>query len=196
MSLLALSFLAQPAQADEEVEDHEEPSEVALRLSRAKASELADAYPGTLILGCDTIVSLAGQILGKPTDAEEARAMLTRLRDRSHSVYTGLTLIGAGQESSHLVETRVTMRDYTDDELATYIASGDPLDKAGAYAIQNRDFHPVASWEGCYANVVGLPLCHIARELSAWSVISPIDVAVVCQAYTGQRCALFSQILS
>jgi predicted house-cleaning NTP pyrophosphatase (Maf/HAM1 superfamily) len=87
------------------------------------------------------------------------------------------------------------MRPYSDAEVAAYVASGDPLDKAGAYAIQNASFHPVAEYRGCYANVVGLPLCHLARSLRTWEIEPLAGLPVRCQAHTGQTCSVFQAIL-
>jgi MAF protein len=110
------------------------------------------------VLAADTIVVLRGDVLNKPRDADEARAMLTRLRDRWHRVVTGVCVVqGRRVRMAHAV-TRVRMRPYTADEIEASIARGDPLDKAGAYAIQDDRFAPVASCESCYCNVVGLPL--------------------------------------
>jgi MAF protein len=126
--------------------------------------------------------------------------MLRRLRGRSHSVYSAVTLLETttGRTMADVAETRVTMRAYTDAEIAAYVASGDPLDKAGAYAIQHAGFHPVAELQGCYANVMGLPLCHLIRCLRAWDVVPPlceISVPAACQDYTGQRCPVHGIIL-
>jgi len=162
-----------------------------LRLSRAKAAELsaagisrdvaiiaADAKlsaAGTLrdvvVIAADTTVALDGLIIGKPKDAAEAEQLLRQLRGRMHQVFTGLTLSSPqGREWSSLVETRVYMRAYGDDELLAYVASGEVYDKAGAYAIQDEPFHPVARIEGCYMNVMGLPLCEVIRGLRALGI--------------------------
>lgn len=130
--------------------------------------------------------------------------MLLRLRGRTHAVYTGVALVGEGREVIEVATTAVAMRDYARDELDAYVASGDPLDKAGAYAIQHPAFRPVASWRGCYANVVGLPLCHLVRALRVWRVVPPADacseqgrgVPAACQTHTGQRCTVFRDILA
>ena len=131
----------------------------------------------SLILAADTTVLLAGRVLGKPADAAEAVTMLRALRNRGHVVITGVALgipsaaprrggepLGAIRSAA--VATRVRMRDYTDDEIATYVASGDPLDKAGAYGVQHPSFQPVAAIAGCYTSVVGLPLCATAALLA------------------------------
>jgi predicted house-cleaning NTP pyrophosphatase (Maf/HAM1 superfamily) len=124
--------------------------------------------------------------------------MLRRLRGRDHAVYSAVTLLepGTGRTTTEVAKTHLTMRVYTDAEMATYVASGDPLDKAGAYAIQHPGFHPVASLRGCYANVVGLPLCHLTRGLRSLGVEPPHDVPTACQAHTGRRCRVYGAILA
>ncbi len=156
------------------------------------------------IIACDTVVALDGELLGKPGDAGEAEAMLRRLRGRSHSVYSAITLLepSSGRTLTDLAETWVTMRTYTDTEIAAYVASGDPMDKAGAYAIQHAGFHPVAALHGrtanvrgCYASVIGLPLCHLTRCLRAWGIEPPRDVPAACQAHTEHVCTVHPTIL-
>jgi septum formation protein len=151
-----------------------------------------------VIVACDTVVALDGEILGKPCDASEAIDMLRRLRGRSHTVYSGVTLLepATGRTSTDVAETRLVMRAYTDAEMVTYVASGDPLDKAGAYAIQHPGFHPVARYQGCYANVVGLPLCHLTRCLRAFRIKPLHDVPAACQAHTGRLCPVYATILA
>jgi septum formation protein len=128
-----------------------------------------------VVLGADTLgVDERGDILGKPADANEAREMLRRLRGRTHQVITAMTLHsltpgssnGGGGVVTRLTSTSVTMRDYTDAEIDAYIATGDPFDKAGSYAIQHPIFQPVARIDGCYTNVVGLPLCTLKTMLA------------------------------
>lgn len=183
----------------------ESPSELVVRLSRAKAKAAASACTDlsaeTTIITCDTIVAFEGEILGKPSDAADAKVMLRRLRGRSHTVYSAITLREALSDRmlTDLAETEVAMRDYADGEIAAYVASGDPLDKAGAYAIQHNGFHPVAQLQGCYANVVGLPLCHLARCLRSWEIelfLYITDVPDVCQAYTHHPCRFHRHVLA
>jgi MAF protein len=141
--------------------------EMAEALARAKAVSVAQREQG-LVLAADTLVVHGDTALGKPRDAAEATAMLRRLRDREHRVITGLALVDVRRPDSRVVDhvtTTVRMRPYTDDEMSAYIARGEPFDKAGAYAIQDEAFHPVASWDGCYCNVVGLPLRAAIRLL-------------------------------
>jgi septum formation protein len=143
-----------------------------------------------LIVAADTLVVLEGEILGKPTDPAGATAMLRRLRGREHRVLSGLTLLDAisGREATEVVETRVWMRPVSNEEIAAYVASGDPLDKAGAYAIQHPGFHPVARLWGCAANVMGLPLCRLDALLRAWDV--PLGTTPVQACRPPHACAV------
>ncbi len=120
-----------------------------------------------LVLASDTTVLLDGKSLAKPADAGQAWHMLRLLRGREHTVATGVALAGPddGQMTSATSATRVRMRDYHDDEIAAYVASGDPFDKAGAYSIQHPDFFPVASLQGCHLGVIGLPTCLVLALL-------------------------------
>jgi MAF protein len=137
-------------------------------LARHKARAAYDSLSRTgksgLVLASDTTVLIDGRSLSKPRDLDEADVMLRTLRGREHIVATGVALAGPGPTRilSATSATRVRMRDYSDAELATYIATGDPLDKAGAYSIQHPDFSPVATITGCHLGVIGLPICLVA----------------------------------
>jgi len=149
------------------------PDQMAEGLARAKALAIAQHERAGLVLAADTLVIDGETVLGKPRDAVEAAAMLRRLRDREHRVITGLALVDAGRRGPALaghVTTAVRMRPYGDNEIADYIARGEPFDKAGAYAIQDEAFRPVASFDGCYCNVVGLPLRAVIRLLQQGGV--------------------------
>ncbi len=156
----------------------EAPENYTLRMAADKAEQGAALQAGAVVIGADTCVVFRGDILGKPEDADEAVATLRRLRGEEHSVVTGLCVRGARDgavggpvaTSSAIRLTRVWMRDYTDDEIDRYVASGSPFDKAGSYAIQDTDFHPVDRIAGCYFNVVGLPLCALVETLAAQGV--------------------------
>lgn len=139
------------------------PAEVAQAHAREKALAVAARVPGRLVLGADTVVVLDGRVLGKPESADEAREMLHALSGREHEVITGVAIaLGAGTQARVLalehVSTRVRFRDVSDEQIETYVASGEPMDKAGAYGIQGRGALLVDEIEGCYFNVVGLPL--------------------------------------
>jgi MAF protein len=201
--LLALTWWTadvRPAQADERPLPREDAAETAQRLSRVKAQSVAGQSPGgSLVLAADTVVVLDGALLGKPADASEARAMLETLRGRAHEVITGLTLLVAGDswEVHDACRTRVPMRDYTDSEADAYVRSGAALDKAGAYGIQDRGFEPVDMnrMSGCFANVMGLPLCHLVRLMRGRGIKAANDVPAACQAHTHYTCGLHPQIL-
>jgi len=196
LALLELPFEVQVAQVAEIPQAGEPPHGLVVRLSRDKARAV-DARPNTIAIACDTVVALDGELLGKPRDAAGATTMLARLRGRSHAVYSGITVLetASGRALTDVVEAQVLMRAYSDAEITAYVASGDPLDKAGAYAIQHAEFHPVAELLGCYANVMGLPLCHLTRSLRAWGIEPVGDVPAACQARTGCQCTLYATIL-
>ncbi len=205
--LLALggwTFEVQPADIDERPLPDEQPWDYVLRLARTKAQVVADiAPPDACIIAADTTVvdlieNPAGTvILGKPANPQEAWAMLRQLRGRAHQVYTALAIYRPAEQMlfSDLCVTNVPMRDYTDDEIEAYIASGDPFDKAGGYAIQHAGFHPVEKLSGCYANVVGLPLCHLTRTMRRFGIEPQHDIPSACQAALQYDCLVFSEIL-
>ena len=166
IQLTGWSFRVQPADVDESVLPGEPADEYVLRLAEVKARAVASyAAPGELIVAADTTVADGDEILGKPVGAAEARAVLASLRGRVHQVYTALAVYEPASDrlTTELAATDVPMREYTDEEIEAYIATGDPFDKAGSYAIQHAEFRPVENLTGCYANVVGLPLCHLVR---------------------------------
>jgi len=142
------------------------------RLALDKARAVARRLTDGIVLGADTIVALDGEPLGKPSGPEEARAMLSRLRGREHEVITGVAVVDArtGRAERTAVTSRVRMADYGEREIEAYVAGGEPLDKAGAYAIQGAGGALVAGYEGSYSNVVGLPLAETARLLAAFGV--------------------------
>ncbi|MHB1294273.1 MAG: Maf family protein [Anaerolineae bacterium] len=179
---LGLQVRVLPADIDETRLDGESPADLAERLSAAKAQALADKFPEAVVIAADTLVALGQEVLGKPVDEPEAIAMLTMLRARIHSVFSGLAILrqSAQTRSIQVVCTQVRMRDYGEEELRRYVASGDSLDKAGAYAIQSPSFSPVAAIEGCYTNVMGLPICHLHRVLTSWGIPVPRRPNEVC----------------
>ncbi|MFQ6057512.1 MAG: Maf family protein [Anaerolineae bacterium] len=194
LTLLGLPFTVVTAEVDEGPLKGQDPATTARRLSRAKAQAVTALVAEGLVVAADTLVVLEGQILGKPADPAEATAMLRRLRGRRHLVLSGLTLLDArsGQEATELIETRVWMRPYSDEEIAVYVASGDPLDKAGAYAIQHAGFHPVARLRGCTANVMGLPLCRLDTMLRAFGV--PLGTTPVQGCRPPHACAIVETV--
>lgn len=182
LSSLGIEFTIIKPDIDETQHPGENPYAYVERLSQQKAAAVAERISGeAVILAADTIVVIAadtigvmddGDILGKPVDAEDARAMLARLRGVMHVVCTAITLLsidaqGQRHQQTRLTRTRVTMRDYTDAEIEAYIATGDPFDKAGGYAIQHEEFAPVGRIEGSYTNVVGLPVDELREMLDS-----------------------------
>jgi septum formation protein len=140
------------------------------------------------VLAADTLVVLEGALLGKPADPLEAVAMLAALRDRVHVVYTAICVLNGGSAETRVSATDVRMRAYSDAEIEAYVETGDPLDKAGAYGIQDPQFAPVASWDGCYSAVMGLPLGLAAEMLGQAGVQASSPVVLACEAMTGDRC--------
>lgn len=206
LALTGWTFTVRPVDINEDPLPGEDPAKYVLRLAESKARAAAHyAEPGQLILAADTTVVDGLLILGKPADAAEARQMLRSLRGRAHVVYTAIGVSDPSADhpdgSEHLVvdlcETRVWMRDYSDAEIEAYIASGDPFDKAGAYAIQNAAFHPVERIEGCYACVVGLPVCHVVKAVAAFGLTPSQDITQSCPKHLKMDtpCPVYEKIL-
>lgn len=151
-------FRVAVADIDETRRADEAPAAYVSRLALEKAQAVAPQFPEALVLGADTTVVLGDEVLGKPSDREEARQMLLALAGKTHEVLTGIAVVGRGQQRTHVERTRVTFSVPTEHELETYIASGDPLDKAGAYGIQGYAARWIPAIEGDFFNVVGLPL--------------------------------------
>jgi len=195
-SLFGWPFEVVPADIDEARQPGEPPKDYVRRLACEKAEAVADWKMG-LVIAADTIVADGDELLGKPADETEARQMLTQLRDRTHQVYTGIAIIDTdtGQSFSEVIQTDVLMRDYSDAEIEAYIATGDPMDKAGAYAIQHPGFHPVMSLAGCYASVMGLPICRITVGLQQFGLMPPEDLFDRCQKLLGYDCPVLLQVL-
>jgi septum formation protein len=156
-----------PSDADEEVLSGEAPAEYSLRVARAKAQDVASKHPGYWVLGADTIVVVDNLILGKPKDAADVYQMLRLLSGRVHQVMTAFVLIAArGQEYKHqIVATTVTFKLLSDEQIQAYLATGEPFDKAGAYAVQGIGATLVEKVEGSYTNVVGLPIDEVLEAL-------------------------------
>jgi len=186
------------ADVDESSVDHPDPAVNVIQTAALKAEAVSPhAPPDAIIIAADTIVVLDNQVLGKPSGPEEAKTALQQLRGRTHQVFTGLTIINktTGQTVNDVAEIKVPMRAYTDQEIDAYIATGDPLDKAGSYAIQHDGFHPVINFGGCFAGVVGLPLCHLVRSLRKSGISIQIDIVAACQAHHHYDCPVFESIL-
>ncbi|MEF8816803.1 MAG: Maf family protein [Salinibacter sp.] len=167
---VGVSFDTEVHPADETLPEGVAPSEAVQALARRKARPVAAGHPSALVLAADTVVAHDGEILNKPDDASDARAMLRRLAGTSHTVHTGLSLAhaGSGRETTAADETSVVFAPLSDAEIRAYVASGSPMDKAGGYGIQDRTApFFVERIEGDYYNVVGLPLRRLYRTLHA-----------------------------
>jgi septum formation protein len=196
LALLGVPFWVMPADVEEANQAGEGPAEMALRLSQSKARSISSRVGDSLVVGADTLVCLEGEILGKPANAAGASEMLRRLRGKPHEVHSGVTLITApGAECCISVTTTVRMRDYTDREIAAYVARGDPLDKAGAYAIQHQELNLVARVDGCYANVMGLPLCHLYRTLREAGFDGYQRPVTACDDLNQRTCRVAAELL-
>lgn len=162
---LGLDIVVRPVDIDESPFDGEKADVYVERLARAKAR--AQGTPGELILAADTVVAVDGDLLGKPRDEDEAKAMLRRLSGRAHEVLTGVALWDPATDETlcEVVSTRVVFNDMSDAEIAWYVSTGEPMDKAGAYAVQGLAAVFVEGLDGNYSNVVGLPLPTVYRLL-------------------------------
>ena len=167
-----ISFEVCPADVDESVRAGEESLEYVKRLAKEKALAVLEATPsGSVVLGADTTVVIDGESLGKPVDAEDARRMLERLGGRLHQVMTGVCVAWRDADGAAVAEvdaevTEVEFAAMRAEEIAEYVASGEPMDKAGAYAIQGRASRWIPRIHGCYFNVVGLPVARVCAMLA------------------------------
>ncbi|OGU05360.1 MAG: septum formation protein Maf [Geobacteraceae bacterium GWC2_55_20] len=173
MELAGLTFNVVPADICEDVLPGETPVDHVLRLSREKADAVAASTNGRFFIGADTIVVLDGAILGKPVDEADAYRMLAALSGREHEVITGFTVFDKVSciHISRSVSTEVTFKALDEREINGYIASGCPMDKAGAYAIQGGAVHFVRSISGSYTNVIGLPMTELYEVLQAMQAL-------------------------
>ncbi len=194
LQLTGLEVRVTAADVDERRLRDEDPQAMTRRLALAKVKAVDSK--GGLVLGADTVVVDGTEVLGKPKDYHEAQQMLESLRDRNHQVITSIAIIDSdsGLELVDTCKSNVPMRQYSDSELEHFLVNGIPMDKAGAYAIQDKSFAPVdkGQMKDCFANVMGLPLCHVARNLP---VAAPADVPAACQAHTGYQCPIYSDVL-
>jgi septum formation protein len=156
-----IPFESLPVQIDERFEPGEEADRAVVRLAEAKAAAAAAIRPETLVLGADTIVVVSGEALGKPVDNEDARRMLGLLSGRTHEVFTGICLRYKGRTLRHVEPSRVRVANLTSREIDWYVGTGEPLDKAGAYAIQGLGSRFIEGIDGSYSNVVGLPISSV-----------------------------------
>jgi len=196
-------FIVVNSDVDEREVPGENPDEFVVRLAKEKALKggagvLPHSLENAFVLGADTIVVDGTEILGKPQDQLDAARILEQLRGKTHKVLSGIALynLSTGEIQTRLVCTEVLMREYTEDEVQDYIATGDPLDKAGAYGIQNRDFNPAPEFFGCFANVMGLPLCHLAVLMKEMGIETDHRVADSCQDSINYQCPIYADVLA
>ncbi len=176
-----------PADVDETPQPGEAPTQLASRLATMKAQAVAAKFNNderVVIIAADTVVASGETILGKPEDKVDAARMLLLLRGCAHEVHSAVSVLDSatGQLETVVNTTTVWMRNYSDVEVAIYVKSGDPMDKAGAYAIQHPDFAPAKVISGCLSGVVGLPLGDLRELLSHVGIHVTADVAAVCEA--------------
>ena len=200
LELTGWAISVQRVDAEESALPDEQPMSMARRLAELKArTAYADFPHADLILAADTIVIDGDRVHGKPGDALEAREMLLDLCGRDHEVITALALLQPASGELHLDAccTVVPMRAYSLAEIEAYVQGGSPLDKAGAYGIQDVSFKPVKleAMRGCFANVMGLPICHLLRMMRSLGFDSAQDVPTVCQRHNHFDCKIYSQIL-
>lgn len=155
LSYIADEFAVIPSSLEEIA--YGAPREQTLKLAKDKARDVAKSYPDAVVIGADTLVAIGGRVLGKPRDKEDAASMLRALSGRTHEVYTGVAIVCGGNVMTECVVTKVTFDAMTDEEIASYIETGEPMDKAGAYGIQGYCGKFIRGIQGCYFNVMGLP---------------------------------------
>ncbi|MFO7596129.1 MAG: Maf family protein [Desulfocurvibacter africanus] len=174
LGLAGLEFEILPGEAEPMPEKGEPPAEYACRAALAKAMDAFARRPENVVLAADTIVVLDNRILGKPSDAADALRTLRELAGRAHEVITGCAVCAPGRKpESFAVSTLVTMARVQDAALEAYVATGEPMDKAGSYAIQGQGGFLVQRIEGSYSNVVGLPVAEVLEAFSTWGIIAP-----------------------
>lgn len=169
---VGLKFDIDPSSYEEDMTLKMEPAKLAEFLSLGKAKDVAKRHDDAIIISADTVVAVGGEIFGKPKTPEKAKYMLEKMSGKSHSVITGFTIIdtGSGKEISKSVETKVYFKNLSEEEINAYIATGEPLDKGGAYAIQGLAALLVEKIEGDYFNVVGLPILALTEELKNFGI--------------------------
>ncbi len=201
IALLGHMYRVTIAGVDEDLVWDADPAVNTQETARLKARAVAEKVTNdhadqVVVVAADTTVAVNGRLLGKPATPEEATTMLKLLRGRAHQVHTGLTLIDTcnHREWAGVQTSVVTMRDYSDTEIAAYVASGDPLDKAGAYGIQHPVFKPVARLEGCFTGVMGLSVCHLIQALQSWGISTLAQETAVSLAHRHYPCPLLETI--
>lgn len=198
IQLLGLRWQIMAAEVDESSVHHPDPAQDVVQTAQLKVEAVIDiSPPEAVVVAADTTVDLDGQRLNKPIDFDHARQMLRSLRGRIHQVHTGIVVVNKvnGKTVVDVATIDVPFRHYTDAELEAYLASKDPMDKAGGYNIQHPGFHPVERFAGCYAGVMGLPLCHLTRALIHVGLHIEGDIAASCQSTLKYNCPVYRDIL-
>ncbi|OPY12671.1 MAG: Maf-like protein YhdE [Syntrophaceae bacterium PtaB.Bin038] len=173
LRMLGVEFAVLHSNVDENPRAGESPEAYALRLSEAKARAVAGMRPGCWVLGADTIVTIDGELLGKPRTPDEARGMIRKLSGRAHTVITAFTLFNSerAEPIRRAVSSQVLFKEIPDDELEWYVATDEPYDKAGGYAVQGKASVLVSEVHGSWTNVVGLPLCEVVEALKGLGLV-------------------------
>lgn len=195
LTLTGWSFSSRPANIDETPRPEEQPAAYVTRLAREKALACKMETPG-LVLAADTIVVYDDRLLGKPVDTDDARRMLETLRGKNHKVMTAICLLDSkiSRLENELCVSIVPMRRYSESEIEQYVMTGDPLDKAGGYAIQHAAFHPVENFRGCFASVMGLPLCHLKRLAARYGLPVSNNLVAGCERTNQYDCPIHSLV--
>ncbi len=203
LALTGYPFQVMVADVDETIIDHPDPARNSLQTAQLKATAVVDRCPNVkdgrvIVIAADTTVALKGRLFGKPSDTAEAALMLQTLRDRDHEVHTGMALVdlGTSQEVTAVHTAFVTMRPYTNQEMKRYVDSGDPLDKAGAYAIQHPQFRPVSALDGCFLGVMGLSVCQLLQQLERLNVPPIADQDALAAAHGSYPCPIQGQLIA
>ncbi|MDP6496318.1 MAG: 23S rRNA (uracil(1939)-C(5))-methyltransferase RlmD [Dehalococcoidia bacterium] len=190
MDILGLQFAITPADLAEEPIPGESPVDMVRRLSAEKALAVAADMESGLVIGADSTVVFDGQAVGKPLDDDDARRMLHQLSGTTHHVSTGITVVDAasGKTLSDAMTSQITLRELSEQEIEASIASGVPRDKAGAYAVQDTELRPASDWEGCYNNIVGLPVCRLLEMLQELGYQLPMGWKISDEIACGEDC--------
>lgn len=201
MPLAGYPFQIQTVPVNEASIVEPDPALNSIYTAQLKAQALAEHYSQSnqdkpYIIAADTIVAIDGEMLGKPGNKERAWEMLNLLRNKTHQVHTGICIIDQTKGGEHhgVHSAEVTMRDYSDAEINAYIATKDPLDKAGAYAIQNEQFQPVAHLNGCFLAVMGLSICHLLQLLSQLNIPMHADFATLKKSHELFPCPVYDKL--
>jgi len=170
LSLYTTDFTICVSDFDESGVTAPTPAQLVEQLARGKCLAVAKDHPGAVVLGCDTVVGVGGEVFGKPHSVEDAKRMLRALSGRHHQVYTGVAVLAGGEEYTHVECTEVEFRALTDEEIDAYVATGEPMDKAGAYGVQGQGALLVERIDGDFFNVMGLPVLLLSRMLAEFGV--------------------------